>query len=152
VGILDLLTTANPATSVIEGGVKGLLGGVGTLARDIRTAITGKLDPEKQAEIDMKLAELENSATQGQIEINKIEASSTNWFVAGWRPAVGWICAFALGYQFIGFSLLQWAGQIWKFQSPPPLATDGLITILLAILGLGTLRTAEKNTGVGSSH
>jgi hypothetical protein len=128
------------------------MSGVGTLARDIRTAITGKLDPEKQAAIDMKLADLESMASQGQIEINKIEAASSSLFVAGWRPAVGWICALALGYNFIGFSLLQWASSLWKFPSPPALSLDGLITILMALLGLGTLRTVEKVQNVTGNH
>ena len=30
------------------------------------------------------------TANLAQIEVNKIEASSKNWFVAGWRPSVGW--------------------------------------------------------------
>lgn len=154
-GVLDWLVGSSPAgltAAGAQGIVTGIAQGVGGLARDLRTAITGKLDPEKEAEINQRLAELESAAMQGQVEINKIEASSSNWFVAGWRPAVGWICALALGYQFIGFSLLQWTGQIFHFQSPPPLATDGLITILLALLGLGTLRTKEKVEGVNNTH
>ena len=154
-GILNWLVGSSPssiAASGAAGVIKGVAGSVGSLARDLRTAITGKLDPEKAAEFEQKLAELENTAMAGQVEINKIEAASSSWFIAGWRPAVGWICAFALGYQFIGFSLLQWAGQAFGFQSPPPLETNGLITILLAMLGIGTLRTKEKIEGVNSKH
>jgi Holin of 3TMs, for gene-transfer release len=154
-GILDWLTGSSPGGIVASGAagtIQGLASGIGSLARDIRTAITGKLDPEKQAEIDQKIAELENAAMQGQIDINKIEAASTNWFVAGARPFIMWICGFALAYQFIGFSLLQWAGNIFHFQSPPALDTNGLITILVSLLGLGTLRTKEKIEGVQNSH
>ena len=154
-GVLDWFISSTPggaAGQLAGGAIQGLMSGVGTLARDLRTVITGKLDPEKQAEFDSKLAEFEHLGTQGQIEINKIEAASSNWFVAGWRPAVGWICAFALGYQFIGFSLLQWTAQIFKFTSPPALATDGLVTILMTLLGLGTLRTVEKAQDISSKH
>ena len=35
---------------------------------------------------------------KGQLEVNKIEAASKSLFVAGWRPAVGWSCCFALVY------------------------------------------------------
>ena len=28
---------------------------------------------------------------KGQLEVNKVEAASKSMFVAGWRPAVGWI-------------------------------------------------------------
>jgi len=155
VGILDWFVSSSPggaAGQIAGGAIQGLMSGAGALARDIRTAITGKVDPEVQAKIDLKLAEFENAALAGQVEINKIEAGSSNWFVAGWRPAVGWICAFALGYQFIGFSLLQWTAAVWKFQSPPPLELDGLITILMALLGLSTLRTVEKVQEVTGNH
>src|SRR4030065_1356543 len=33
-----------------------------------------------------------------QIRVNAEEAKSTNWFVAGGRPAIMWICGFALAY------------------------------------------------------
>ena len=29
---------------------------------------------------------------KGQLEVNKVEAASQSMFVAGWRPAVGWVC------------------------------------------------------------
>jgi len=41
------------------------------------------------------------SLLTGQLEINKVEASHKSIFVAGWRPFCGWICGFALMYNFI---------------------------------------------------
>ena len=38
---------------------------------------------------------------KAQIEVNKEEAKSSSMFVAGWRPAVGWICATGMGFNFI---------------------------------------------------
>lgn len=32
-----------------------------------------------------------------QMEVNQEEAKSASLFVAGWRPAIGWCCAAALG-------------------------------------------------------
>jgi len=76
------------------------LGDVGNLFKDIREAITGKgiEDPNKRAEIELKLRELEQALNMGQIEINKVEATNPNWFVAGWRPFIGWTGGFALAY------------------------------------------------------
>jgi hypothetical protein len=34
-------------------------------------------------------------ALKGQLEINKMEAAHKSLFVAGWRPAIGWICSMA---------------------------------------------------------
>src|SRR5687767_13919552 len=47
-----------------------------------------------------------------QIEVNKVEAGSTNWFVAGWRPACGWIGALALGYAAILEPLVRFVAQV----------------------------------------
>ena len=49
-----------------------------------------------------------------QTEINKEEARSGNTFVAGWRPAIGWIGATALFYQFILLSNDRFTA-IWRF-------------------------------------
>ena len=39
--------------------IKDTLGGVGELAKDIKTIITGDLDPEKAADILLKTAQIE---------------------------------------------------------------------------------------------
>tara|TARA_Y100001973_G_C4993638_1_gene230164 strand:- start:191 stop:571 length:381 start_codon:yes stop_codon:yes gene_type:complete len=102
---------------------------IGNLAWDIREAIKGKeLDP--------------NELIQIQTKINEIEARHRSVFVAGWRPFVGWICGFALGYNFIIRDLLVWALQ--PEQIPPALQMEHLLTVLMGMLGLGGLRTYEK--------
>lgn len=86
----------------------------------------------------------------GQMEINKVEAASTNLFVSGWRPAVGWVCVGGLVYSFIGQPVLSWASAIWQFPIPPNLDLGTLLTILGGLLGLGSLRTVEKINGVAN--
>ena len=84
----------------------------------------------------------------GQLNINLEEAKSTNWFVAGWRPAVGWIGAFGLGYAAILEPILRlvatWAGYTGKF---PVLDTTITMQVLFGLLGLGAYRSAEKIKG-----
>ncbi len=138
------------AINVDVGSILQNLGSVGGLFKDIRTAITGKapLDPTKLAELEGKAQEIEANLMQAQIDINKIEAASTSIFVAGWRPFVGWICGIALFYHFIGYSLFQWVIAFSKIQVvAPAINTEGLLTVLFAMLGLGTLRTLEKVKG-----
>lgn len=130
--------------------LNNVLGQAGSLLKDIRTAITGKapIDSTKQAEIEAKAQEIEAELMKAQIEVNKIEASSTSLFVAGWRPAVGWVCASALFYHFIGFSVFQWVIALSNIKVVAPVInTEGLLTVLFAMLGLGTLRTLEKVKG-----
>lgn len=101
-----------------------------------------------KAELAMMQAKGELDLMLGQIEINKVEAQHSSVFVSGWRPAVGWICAAALGYEFIAMPLFAWASLNFGWQSPPHLVMDGLMELVLAMLGVAGLRTFEKYKGV----
>ena len=79
---------------------------------------------------------------KGQLEVNKVEAAHKNMFVAGWRPAIGWICGFALMYSTILSPIL----GIWY--TVPPVDSSLLTTVLMGMLGLGAMRTVEKAKGV----
>jgi hypothetical protein len=99
-----------------------------------------------QLDADMRLA-------VAQLEVNKAEAASGNMFTAGWRPAVGWICAAGLAYEFLIAPMLPWlALAVFGKQLPdlPDLPMETLLTLLLGMLGLGGLRTVEKVKGVAS--
>jgi hypothetical protein len=99
-----------------------------------------------EAQMKGDLAELEANLqlALGQLEVNKVEAAG-DLFRAGWRPAVGWICAFGLGYQIIARPLIAWASDAWWHVAVPPgLEMDTLLTLLFGMLGLGAYRTYEK--------
>lgn len=77
-----------------------------------------------------------------QLEVNKVEAAHKSLFVSGWRPAVGWSCCFALIYSTILAPIL----GIWF--TVPPVDSSLLTTVLMGMLGLGAMRSAEKVKGV----
>lgn len=139
----------NIIADIFSGGAEGILKGIGSLAKDVRSAITGEISPEKKAEIEQKLMELEFVAQKAQTDINIEEAKNPNIFVSGWRPFIGWVCGLALAYTFVGYSLIEWgltiAGSSIK---PPVLHTDYLFELVMAMLGMGGLRTFEKVKGV----
>lgn len=132
--------------------VKDVAGGIGTLAKDIRTAITG-VDPEKAAELEKLAIEAERVAMSAQVEINKLEAQSPRFFVAGWRPAVGWLCVLAFGMQYVVHPVAQWvlvargSGLVL-----PDLDMATMMPVLIGMLGIGAFRTYEKAKGVNSAH
>ena len=131
------------------------LDNIGDLARDIRVAITGKEieDPDKQAEIALKLEELEQAAKMGQIRVNEAEAKSRFLFVAGWRPFIGWVCGAALAYAFIVQPTVEWWAAIEHNNVNLPTIDAGvLFNLVLAMLGLGGLRTLEKVKNVQDRH
>ena len=128
-----------------------------TLLTSILPSLFDKLfpDPAKAGEAKLKLMELQQSGAlaelksqtdlaQGQLAVNQVEAASPNLFVSGWRPAVGWCCAVALFYEFLGRPLAIGLG----YGSFPDLDMGDLNTLLFGMLGLGALRTAEKIKGV----
>ena len=87
---------------------------------------------------------------KGQLEINKAEASHRSIFVAGWRPFLGWILASAMGWHFIFAPVTMFVCAYLGVEIPelPAFDMDSLMTVLLGMLGLGGLRTAEKIKGV----
>jgi hypothetical protein len=142
-------------------GIGGLVSGLGSAAKDVRAAITGKsvLDPDKQAELEMKLAEIEqkaqdseNAVLLAQAEINAKEAESKSFFVSSWRPAIGWVCAFGCGYAYLIYPTANWVARvIFKYALElPTLDMQSLSAMTLGLLGLAGMRTAEKIKGVAS--
>jgi hypothetical protein len=89
---------------------------------------------------------------QGQMDVNKAEASSGSVFVAGWRPFIGWVCGSACAWNWIGLPVVK-AGLV--LFDGPQLALDQadlteMLPVLMGMLGLGALRTFEKTKGVAA--
>ena len=90
---------------------------------------------------------------KGQIQANVEQAKHPSLFVAGARPAIMWICALGLAWQFFLAPLMNWAVVIsGSTIQPPVINTEGLMTLTLSLLGLGGLRTAEKWKGVARNN
>ena len=144
----------NKIGNFLTGGVlEDGLGIIGKLVKD--KDLAEKLSHEwreacaaRQHELDVIAASLQTEIVKGQTDINKIEAASSSLFKGGWRPAVGWICAFALGYQMLVRPIVAWISGIYAWMPPPSLELETLLTLLFGILGLGAYRTYERRTGV----
>jgi len=131
------------------------LGDIGELVKDFREAITGEeiKDPTKLKELELKAKQLEQAINLGQIEINKNEANNSNWFVAGWRPFIGWICGIAIGYHFVLYPFLVGIFSIFNITYKLPTLDIGLLfNLLLAMLGMAGLRTYEKKLDIQNKH
>ena len=79
------------------------------------------------------------------------EAKHPNWFIAGWRPALGWLTVVLLAYAWIGRDFiiigLSLAEKASTIPMLPVVDTGQLLTLVMALLGLGGLRTYEKMNG-----
>jgi len=131
-------------------GIGTVIDSVGKVIGDLHTS------DKERLELELRAKELDQSIDLAQIEVNRTEAQHSSIFVAGWRPAIGWIGAAAMAYQFLLYPLMLWGwtylqgmGWIPKEMGPPkPLDADQLWVILSGILGIAGMRSFEKTKGV----
>jgi len=91
------------------------------------------------------------SLDKAQISLNAAEAKNGNWFVSSWRPCIGYVCGFALCTHYIILPIATWIAVVSGVDLQlEKLEFDfaQLTTILLSLLGMSSLRTAEKFRGV----
>ena len=117
--------------------------------------ILDKFIEDKDAKNKIK-AELEQSIIglqAAQAAANVAQARHSSLFVAGARPAIMWICALGLMTNFFLMPLAEWATAIWAPNTPlPKLQTGELMSLTLALLGLGGMRSWEKSKGVAREN
>lgn len=116
-------------------------------------------DPAQAAAAKLELLKMQQSGElaalasetdlrKGQLAVNQVEAASTNLFVAGWRPFIGWICGSGLGFQFLVRPILMWGTALAGLHADvPSLDLSTLLTLLAGMLGMGGMRTMEKLQG-----
>ena len=133
--------------------------GIGTVTESVGKIASALVTTDKERlELGLRQKEIDQRTDLAQMEINKQEAAHASLFVAGWRPAVGWVGVAALGYQFLVYPLLTWVwvwawgqGMGWVpagLAPPPVLEADQLWVVLSGILGIAGMRTYEKKQGV----
>lgn len=133
------------------------LGGVGQVA-DLVKSVLGRIwpNPAEQAAANLELAKLvlsgelarmtnDSGLLLAQAAINKAEAESEGNFKGGWRPFVGWVCGSALAWNFIARPAAMFVADLCGNPVDlEPASMTELMPVLLGMLGLGAMRTAEK--------
>tara|TARA_R100000329_G_scaffold868_1_gene1682 strand:- start:855 stop:1256 length:402 start_codon:yes stop_codon:yes gene_type:complete len=120
------------------------------------TSILDKVieDKDQKAKLAHELAtmadKLSHEQQLAQIEVNKAEAASGSLFKGGWRPCVGWVCAIAFFYHFVGQPVIIFIVTLFGMQLPslPEFDMSTLLTVLGGMLGIGGLRSYEKQKGL----
>ena len=118
-------------------------------------------DPEKKAAAQLELLKMqqngelaqlaaETDLAKMQIAVNVEEAKSTNWFIAGARPFILWVCGFAFAYVSVVEPIARFVAKVWFSYSGdfPVIDTNLTMQVLFGILGLGAMRTLEKSKNV----
>lgn len=138
----------------------GLLGGI---LKDLTKPITDivsevVVDKDKKRELDVEIQRIIDQADarfheelMGQIEVNKIEAKHASIWVAGWRPFIGWIGGVGLAYNFVLAPFIEFIvranGYVGELPTPN---SNELMTLILAMLGVGAMRSYDKTKGTAS--
>ena len=121
-------------------------GGIKAIGNIVDEVFTSE-DERNQAKISIQ--KIEARLKEKQMDINAVEAGHRSIFIAGWRPALGWISALSVGYVYLFQPFivmgLKIAGSDVEL---PTLDLSQLMPLILGMLGLGGLRTFEKAKGV----
>lgn len=128
------------------------------LAQSLVAPVTGLLDKfvedkDQKAALAHEIATIAdkqaNEQAIAQIQLNSVEAAHQSLFVAGWRPAVGWVCALAMLLNFILIPFInlgmEFAGVDIRLDL---IEMDTMMPVLLGMLGLGGMRSYEKARNV----
>ena len=111
-------------------------------------------DKDQKAKLAHELAtmadKLAHEQQLAQMAINKEEASSGSLFKGGWRPCIGWICGIAFFYHFVCQPIIVFVIAVVGIDIPilPKFEMNTLLTVLGGMLGIGSLRTYEKQKGL----
>jgi len=120
------------------------------LTAEIQKLMAQAAEAAKQRAHEESMAEIE--LLKAQIDANKIQASSTNIFVAGARPAAMWVCVLGLIYNFLGYPFIRWGNAVFSWTNTPPELDNTTLTWLVAgLFGLTAARSYEKRKRVATS-
>ena len=107
------------------------------------------LKTKLEAELSSQLISLDLAQAQANIE----QAKHPSIFVSGSRPAIMWICAFGLGWQYVFQPIFVWGIAVSGADIMIPIIpTEGLMTLTMSLLGLGGMRSIEKYKGVAREN
>ena len=129
--------------------------GVGNLVKDV----LGKVipDPNAAANAEKQIMAIMADNAKAQLAVNAEEAKHKSIFVAGWRPAVGWVLALAIAFMYvikpIASAILIAFGMVVEGEliNAIHLDTGVLMTLLGSMLGIGGMRSFDKIKGVDSA-
>ncbi|SRR6266446_2832696 len=118
-----------PILDIFTGVVTGVKGILDKFIPD------ANLKVQAQAELDQMI----HQSDMTQLLLDMKEADSESFFVKGWRPAVGWMGVAGLGFQTVIAPVLGMFGL-----RVPAIDTGTLTSLLVAMLGMGGLRSFDK--------
>lgn len=121
---------------------------------DVAGRVLDRILPDKaaadkaKAELALELQREDVQLALAQIDVNKVEAASSDKFTSRARPFILYVCGVAFAYHFVLQPLLAFCIVNMGYQlTLPDFDMESLSTVLYSILGLGGMRSVERLAG-----
>ena len=123
-------------------------------------AVAGVIDElhtseEEKQQLKNRFEEIQAKLKSKQMDINLADAKSTAGGLSGfmqrsWRPLIGMSCAIAIFWEFVLSKFILFICGLFHYEvlNIPQLDMGTLMPLVMALLGMGALRTFEKTKGV----
>jgi hypothetical protein len=125
-----------------------------TAILNIANTVLDRVIPDKTQAAAAKASLLETTVKGewdnaiAQLQVDQAEAANQSVFVAGWRPWIGWVCGMAFAYTYVVQPLFSFFAALFGHPvNLPPVNLDGMMPVLLGMLGLGAMRSWDKSNG-----
>ena len=127
----------------------GAIKAVGNIVDEIYTS------DEEREQAKLAIKKVEAELKKRQMDINLADAQSKAGGISGmiqriWRPLIGFSCALAIFWEYVlkQFLMFLIATFNWETKPLPELDMGTLMPLVMALLGMGALRSYEKTKGV----
>jgi len=135
-------------------GIDDAIAAGANLITKILDKVAPDADEAEKNKLTLALTEMQNeyAATLKQIDVDNTEAANPHWFVAGWRPFIGWVSGLGIGYQVLLSPILNGILGTFGIPAPFPLVDTSLLqTLIGGMLGLGLARSYDKSKGIDTT-
>ena len=127
----------------------GAIKAVGNIVDEIYTS------DEEREQAKLAIKKVEAELKKRQMDINLADAQSKAGGLSGmiqriWKPLIGFSCALAIFWEYVlkQFLMFLIATFNWETKPLPELDMGTLMPLVMALLGMGALRSYEKTKGV----
>ena len=127
----------------------GAIKAVGNIVDEIYTS------DEEREQAKLAIKKVEAELKKRQMDINLADAQSKAGGISGmiqriWRPLIGFSCALAIFWEYVLKQFLMFLISTfnWETKPLPELDMGTLMPLVMALLGMGALRSYEKTKGV----
>jgi hypothetical protein len=132
--------------------------GIGEVGSAIEGIVNHFFPDKTQQEKDQAAKDLQGLMNQynlqaGQLKIDEAEANSSDP-LQHWRGALGWVCVYGLAWHFIVLPISEYLMSVLvvlhaipALPKPPDLNTAELMSLVMTLLGVGTMHVVERVKG-----